>query len=301
MTQPPPLFDEALRRRRLARAAARGSEALLSLHRFVADRLAERLAEINRAFPRVALTAPLAAPYKAALAGRFGVETIEVSPEAAGDAAGDAVGDDDAAGEDAGDAARYDLHLSALDLHGLNDPIAALTKARLRLKPDGLLMAALFGGDSLKELRLSLAEAEAAVEGGLSPRVAPMGEIRELGALLQRAGLAMPVADSETLTLWHESPLHLMREIRAIGETNALSDRRRNALRRATLGQALARYADLGARKDGKTPATVELVTLTGWAPAASQPKALRPGSAASRLADALGAEERPAGEKAGR
>lgn len=286
MSQPPPLFDEALRRRRLARAVARGAEPFAVLHRFAADRLAERLDAVNRAFTAVLIAAPAPERYAAALTGRFGVEEIV---EAA------ALSDVEAT------PGRFDLVLSGLDLHAANDPIAALAQARLLLKPDGLLLAALIGGESLIELRQSLAAAEAAVEGGLSPRVAPMGEIRDLGGLLQRAGFAMPVADSERLTLWHADPIALMREIRAVGETNALASRRRGGLRRDTLAAALAHYAERWARDDGKTPATLELVTLTGWAPAASQPKALRPGSAATRLADALGAEERSAGEKTGR
>ena len=197
-------------------------------------------------------------------------------------------------------AGSFDLVLIGPDLHARNDPIAALSQARLLLKPDGLLLAALFGGDSLKELRACLAEAEVAVSGGLSPRVAPMGEIRDLGALLQRAGFALPVADSERLELWHRSPLHLMQEIRAIGESNALAERRRTFLRRDVLGLCLQLYQERFSRPDGKTRATLELVTLTGWAPASSQQEPLRPGSAAASLAEALGSSELSAGEKAG-
>lgn len=289
MTQPPPLFDEALRRRRLRRAAAARAEPFLALHGAAADRLVERLEPITRGFPAALIAAPAPALYAAKLEGRFGVSAIETLDAPLEAHAG------------ALTPGAFDLVVSALELHGANDPIAALAQARLLLKPDGLLLAALFGGESLIELRGALTAAESEIEGGLSPRVAPMGEVRALGALLQRAGFALPVADSDRLTLWHQSPLHLMREIRAVGETNALVSRRRAPLRRETLAAALARYAEDHARADGKTPATVELVTLTGWAPAATQQKPLRPGSAAARLADALGAAERSAGEKAGR
>ena len=156
------------------------------------------------------------------------------------------------------------------------------------LEADGVLLAALLGGESLAELRTCLAEAEIETTPGLSPRVAPMGEIRELGALLQRAGFALPVADSERLDLWHSSPLHLMQEIRAVGESNAMTDRKQSFLRRDTLGRCLALYQERFSRPDGKTRATLEIVTLTGWAPAAGQQQPLRPGSAAARLADDL-------------
>ncbi len=163
------------------------------------------------------------------------------------------------------------------------------------------MLAALFGGQTLNELRTSLAEAEVECEGGLSPRVAPMAEIRDLGGLLQRAGFAMPVADSERLVVTYATPMHLMRELRAMGETNILTARRRQPMRRATLMRACAIYAEHFGAPDGRVRATFEIVFLTGWAPGPDQPKALRPGSATARLADALGAEEISAGEKAGK
>jgi hypothetical protein len=136
--------------------------------------------------------------------------------------------------------------------------------------------------------------------GGLSPRVAPMGEIRDLGALLQRAGLALPVADGRRFDVSYATPLDLMSDLRAMGETNVLHARRRTALRRDTLAEACRLYAERFARPDGRITATFEVIFLTGWAPSASQPRPLRPGSAAARLADALGTAERSAGEKAG-
>jgi hypothetical protein len=172
---------------------------------------------------------------------------------------------------------------------------------RRALKPDGFLLAAMLGGRTLHELRAALAEAEIAVEGGLSPRVAPMGDIRDLGGLLQRAGFAMPAADVDRVAADYPDPLALMRDLRAMGEANALAARRRGFTRRATLMEACARYAAGFGGPEGRVPATFEIVWLAGWAPAADQPQPLRPGSAAARLADALGASEVSAGEKAGR
>jgi hypothetical protein len=161
------------------------------------------------------------------------------------------------------------------------------------------MIAALFGGETLAELRAALAEAEIEVLGGLSPRVAPMGEIRDLGGLLQRAGFAMPVADSRRIDVSYASPLALMQDLRAMGEANVMRDRLRRPMRRDMLARACALYADRFGLTDGRVRARFEVIFLTGWAPAADQPRALRPGSAAVRLADALGAVEKPAGERA--
>ncbi len=154
-----------------------------------------------------------------------------------------------------------------------------------------------FGGRSLHELRTALAEAEVRLSGGLSPRVLPMADIRDLGALLQRAGFALPVADSTTIPVRYRDALHLMRDLRAMGEQNALAERPRCFAPRALFAAAAALYSESFADGDGVT-ATIELVTLTGWAPDPSQPRPLRPGSASARLADALGTEEHPAGDK---
>jgi SAM-dependent methyltransferase len=195
----------------------------------------------------------------------------------------------------------HDLVIHALCLHWANDPVGQLVQCRRALRPDGFLLATLFGGETLADLRRALAEAEARLAGGLSPRVAPMAEIRDLGALLQRAGFAMPVADAERLTVTYATPLHLMRELRAMGETNILSARRRQPLRRATLTRACEIYASHFATAEGRVRATFEIVFLTGWAPAPDQPQPLRPGSANARLADALGVPEVSTGEKAGK
>jgi SAM-dependent methyltransferase len=278
MTTPPELFDEALVARRRARAAAAPAD---FLRRAVADEIAERLDEVNRPFPDAVVIGP-AAPEVAGALAQAGRPAPRVLP--------DAPVLDLAPGS-------ADLVVHALGLHWANDPVGRLVQCRRALRPDGLLLAALFGGETLAELRAALAEAEIAETGGLSPRVAPMGEIRDLGGLLQRAGLALPVADSRRFDVSYPDALALMRDLRAMGETNALAQRLRRPTRRAVFARAAALYAERFPAPDGRVAATFEVVFLTGWAPAASQPKPLRPGSAAARLADALGVPERPAGE----
>ena len=275
---PPALFDAdllALRRRRAARLGPADV-----LHAEVAGDIEERLAAVNRRFTAPAIVGPRAALW-ADLLGMPGArlvpdaDTLDLEPGA------------------------HDLVVHALALHWANDPVGQLVQARRALRPDGLLLAALYGGETLAELRAALAEAEIEILGGLSPRVAPMGEIRDLGGLLQRAGLALPVADSRRYDLSYADAPALMRDLRAMGETNVMRDRLRRATPRTLLARAAAIYAARFGRPDGRVRATFEVIFLTGWAPAADQPKPLRPGSAAARLADALGAVERPAGEPA--
>jgi SAM-dependent methyltransferase len=194
--------------------------------------------------------------------------------------------------------AGLDLVVSALGLQLVNDLPGALIQIRRALKPDGLLLASLLGGTTLHELREALVVAETETLGGASPRVAPFADVRELGRLLQRAGFTLPVADSETLNVGYPSALHLMRDLRAMGWANMLLDRSRAPLPRATLARAIAVYQERHGRPDGRIGATFEIVTLTGWAPHESQQKPLRPGAAATRLADALGTVERPAGDE---
>jgi hypothetical protein len=162
------------------------------------------------------------------------------------------------------------------------------------------LLAALIGGDSLNELREAFAQAESEMDGGISPRVAPFADIRDLGGLLQRAGFALPVVDSDRVVVRYDSPIALMRDLRAMGATNILVERRRAPLKRATLQRMLEIYAQRFADADGRVRATFEIVWLTGWSPHESQPKPLRPGSATRRLADALGTREISTGEKPG-
>lgn len=189
---------------------------------------------------------------------------------------------------------QHDLVLHAMGLHWANDPVGQLVQCRRALQPDGLFLGVAFGGQTLHELRSALGQAESDVTGGLSPRVAPMAEIRDLGGLLQRAGFALPVVDSTVVTASYRSALHLMQDLRAMGETNALSARPRHFTRKSVMMRAAELYAHTYAQSDGRVTATFEVITLTGWAPDTSQPKPLRPGSAAQRLADALNTVETP-------
>jgi SAM-dependent methyltransferase len=193
-----------------------------------------------------------------------------------------------------------DLVASGLALHFVNDLPGTLVQIRRALKPDGLFVAALLGGDTLTELRQAFAAAEAELEDGISPRVLPFADLRELGALLQRAGFALPVTDVDRLTVRYASPLALMHDLRRMGATNPLIDRSRRPLRRATLVRMMEIYGERFADPDRRIRATFEIVYLLGWAPHESQQQPLAPGSARTRLADALGTQERSAGEKAG-
>jgi len=191
-----------------------------------------------------------------------------------------------------------DLVVSGLALQAVNDLPGALLQIRRALRPDGLFLAALLGGDTLAELRQSFAAAESDLEGGASPRVAPFPDLRDMGALLQRAGFALPVVDADRVTVRYASPLNLLRDLRRMGAANPLVERRRVPLRRATLMRAMEVYAGRFADADGKVRATFEIIWLSGWAPHESQQRPLRPGSAAARLADALGTAEHSAGAK---
>jgi SAM-dependent methyltransferase len=190
-----------------------------------------------------------------------------------------------------------DLVVSALALQTVNDLPGALIQIRRSLRPDGLFLAALLGGETLTELRQAFAAAEAEVEGGVSPRVAPFIDVRELGALLQRAGFALPVTDVDRLTVRYENAFDLMHELRRMAGTNALVERRRTPLRRATLLRMAEIYAERFADPDGRLRATFDVAWLSGWSPDPSQQQPLRPGSAATRLATALGTREMSGGE----
>ena len=193
----------------------------------------------------------------------------------------------------------FNLIVSGLALHRVNDLPGSLIQIRRALKPDGLFMGAALGSRALIELRECLIEAEGETEGGASPRVAPFGDVRSYGALLQRAGLALPVADAEELTAVYASPRDLMREVRALGGGNVLMARKRTPLPRRTLLRAEEIYRARHGTPDGKVKATFQFVFMSGWGPDPSQQKPLRPGSARSRLADALKTEEHSAGDKA--
>lgn len=195
--------------------------------------------------------------------------------------------------------ASFDLIVSSLSLHWVNDLPGALVQIRRALKPDGLFIGALFGRATLGELREVLVEAELAECGGAGPRVSPFVDVRDAGGLLQRAGFALPVVDTDTITVSYTSALDLMRDVRGMGESNAVAERRRNFTRRSTLLRAAAIYADRYADEEHRIPATFQIVTLTGWAPHEAQPRPLRPGSAARRLSEALETAELSGGEKA--
>ena len=196
--------------------------------------------------------------------------------------------------------ASLDLAVSALSLQHVNDLPGVLVQIRRALKPDGLLLASLVGGGSLKELREAFVAAESEVTGGASPRVAPFADVRDLGGLLQRAGFALPVADADAVDVTYADPIALMRDLRAMGAGNVLADRSRKPLRRSVLARAAEIYSERHARPDGRIPATFEILTMTAWVPHESQQKPLRPGQSRMRLADALNTSERPAGEKSG-
>lgn len=186
----------------------------------------------------------------------------------------------------------FDLIASGLALQHVDDLPGAFLQIRRLLRPDGFFLAALLGGDTLTELRQSFAAAEAEVEGGASPRVMPVADVRAIGALLQRAGFALPVTDVDRVTVRYDGPLGLMRDLRGWGATNALVERSRRPLRRATLARMIEIYAERFSDPDGRVRATFEIVWASGWAPHASQQSPLKPGSARTSLADALGVAE---------
>jgi SAM-dependent methyltransferase len=193
--------------------------------------------------------------------------------------------------------ASFDLVFAGFGLHWVNDLPGTLVQIGRALAPDGVLIACLPGGATLSELRAVLTEAELEEQGGVSPHISPFVDTRDAAGLLQRAGFAMPVADSDRITVTYADPLALLRDLQRTGESNALMDRRRAPLRRATLARAMALYRERYPAPGNRVAATFEIVTLTGWAPHADQPKPLRPGSARHRLAESLGAEETSAGE----
>ena len=295
----PQIFDRDLLRTRKERFA-QNADTHDFLLRHVADDLADRIALVRRTF---ALALNLGA-WNGALSRRLRREPsvgtmidAEQSPALLARSDGPrVVADEEFLPFRPGS---LDLVVSGLSLHLVNDLPGALVQIRRVLKPDGLFLAAMLGGATLVELRTAFVEAEIEVEGGASPRVAPFADVRDLGGLLQRAGFALPVADTEVLEVGYVDPLALIREIRHMGAANMLRDRRRTPLRRATLARAIEIYGERFARPDGRVRATFEIITLTGFAPHESQQKPLRPGSATHRLADALGVPQDAASDGA--
>jgi SAM-dependent methyltransferase len=291
----PVVFDRMLLRARQRRARALGAETFL-INRVASD-LAERLGAVLRRFDvAVDLGTPTDA-VREALVDNTSIGAL-IAAKTFPDGARSVAADEEMLPFRDG---TLDLVVSALALQFVNDLPGTLIQIRRALKADGLLLAAMLGGDTLTELRQAFAAAEAEIEGGASPHVAPFTDVREMGALLQRAGFALPVTDVDRLTVRYASAIALMHDLRRMGATNALVERRRRPLKRELLRRMVEIYGERFSDPDGRIRATFEIVWLSGWAPHASQQKPLAPGSARQRLADALGVKERPAGEKAGR
>jgi SAM-dependent methyltransferase len=271
--------------------AARG-EPVNFLHEEIAERLIDRLDVIDREFPVAADFGARDGTLSRALTQRRGARLVISAEPAVAFLAGQ--GAPVAADPELVPFAdrSIDLIASNLVLHWTADLPGALVQMRRALKPDGLLLAAMFGGQTLVELRTALFEAELAEEGGVSPRVSPAIELADAAALLQRGGYALPVADSESITVTYPDLLALMRDLRGMGETNALTARRRAGFRRTTLARAAMIYEEKFGTAEGRIPATFEILFLCGWAPHPSQPKPLPRGSATARLADALRSQE---------
>jgi hypothetical protein len=274
MSQPPRIFDSALIRRHLARRP----DAADFVHDLVLNDLEDRLATLIREFPKALVIGPDI--HKLPLLGQtasaqFAFERLEAF-----------AGQDDMPTVE-GD--NYNLIVSLLHLQAVNDVPGYLLRLRRKLAPDGLLMIAALGGETLTELREAFLAADALVFGGASARVAPMIQVRDAGALLQRAGLALPVADVETHVVRYSSPFALMSELKALGATNPLVDRPRRLASPALLAAAANAYMVRDGDPDGRVRATLEIIWLSGWAPHESQQQPLKPGSATVRLGDVLG------------
>jgi SAM-dependent methyltransferase len=292
---PPRLFAPAVVRAH-KRRAGRGFAEAAFLHKRSAADLAERLEAIPRRFERVLV---LGSPgiIRQEFAARPDVSNrLGALVEADVSGAAIEVDHDRLPFADG----QFDLIVSPLFLHWANDLPGALTQLRQALRPDGLLLASLFGTETLHELRHALLAADTAFAGGAGPRVAPFADMRDAAHLLQRAGLALPASDRDVVTVRYRNFLALLYDLRAMGETAPLIDRSPRALSRRTIAHAEAIYCERYADVEGRLVATFEIVTLTGWAPHESQQKPLKPGSAAQRLADALGVKEQSSGEKAG-
>ncbi|MEM8825095.1 MAG: SAM-dependent methyltransferase [Pseudomonadota bacterium] len=258
-------------RKALAAHRARADGSAWFLHDAAMDEVQERLKDINRTFTAPAVVTAHPDLWAGVVPGATVVPEGEVLDLSVG---------------------AHDLVIHAMCLHWADDPVGQIIQCRRALKADGLFMSVAPGGETLQELRAALGQAETEVMGGLSPRIAPMGEVRDMGALLQRAGLALPVADVSTLKVRYRDLAHLVGDLRAMGETNALAARHKTTPPRGLFQRAARIYYD--AFPDGEgLAATFQLVYLTGWSPSDTQQKPLRPGSAQARLADALGVRER--------
>jgi SAM-dependent methyltransferase len=285
------IFDRRLfsiRRARLIRQSACADFLLDHVAAEIGDRLAATNREFENGIAYNACGGALAEAIRACGKVRF-VVPADAAPGMGGRPGPSLVYDEEAA-PFAGE--RLGLVASALTLHFANDLPGALVQVRRALRPDGLFLAALFAGDTLHELRDALVHAEAEVTGGAAPRVAPFADVRDLGALLQRAGFALPVVDTDRLTVRYDTAFALIADLRAMGQTNAMAQRPSRSLTRQVAARMAEIYHARHAHDDGRIPATFQIAFLTGWAPHDSQPRPLRPGSAQRRLADALGTRE---------
>lgn len=301
MPDPLLVFDRKTLRLRRDRAAEHWQEHDF-LKREIAARVVERLDDVRRTFTLALDLGCHGGELASALAGRKSVGHLvqaDLSHRFAARGQGPALVADEEALPFA--PTSFDLVLSAMSLHWVNDLPGTLIQIARILRPDGLFLGAMLGGGTLWQLRQALGAAESEIEGGLSPRVSPFAELRDAAGLLQRAGFALPVADSETIEVEYDNALALMKELGAMGESNLIAERRRGLARRATLLRAAEIYAERFAQPSGRIAATFEVLFLHGWAPHASQPKPLKPGSAAHRLAEALGVPEHKTGVKAER
>lgn len=300
MTGAPQIFDSNLIRRRRDRFAL-GAAAHDFLLQRVADDFSDRLAIVRRTFATAVNAGAYHGVVSRALRQSASVASmidLETSTALLAQCDGARISSDTEILPLAPES--VDLIVSGLAWQLVNDVPGVLAQVRRALKPDGLLLASVLGGETLKELREAWLLAETEVSGGASPRVAPFADIRDLGALLQRAGFALPVADGDTFTVTYATPLALMSELREMAASNMLVERRRTPVTRGLLLRAAEIYKERYALADGRVPATFEIITLTAWAPHESQQQPLQPGSATARLADALGATERSAGESVG-
>ena len=291
MSDPIKIFDRSLLRKRRDRAAS-GFASHDFLLREAAERLADRLSDVTRRFPFALDLGCHTGELADTLDGRGGIQTLvqcDLSPQMVDQAA--ANGHPTLCADEEwlpfADHS-FDLVLSCLSLHWVNDLPGTLVQIRRILKPDGLFLAVMLGGQTLRELRACLTEAEIEQEGGLSPRVSPFADVRDLGGLMQRAGFALPVVDADQIHVSYGDPMRLLADLRGMGESNAVAAQRRGMMRRNTLLHALTLYQSKFAGSDGRLPATFELLCLTGWSPDPSQPNPLAPGSASLSLADAL-------------
>jgi SAM-dependent methyltransferase len=301
MSSAPVVFDRAAVRRNWRRAQRLGPAT------FLIDRAAEDLCDrLSAVVRRFELAVDLASPTDAVRRRLRGTDLVSAIIAITDPAAAPAPKKDDLTIVADAEALplredSLDLVVSALALQFVNDLPGTFVQVRRALKPDGLFLATLIGGDSLIELRQAFAAAESEREHGASPHVAPFADVRAIGTLLQRAGFALPVTDVEKLVVRYESPFGLMHDLRRMGATNALAERRRTPLKRGTLLRMAEIYAERFSDPDGRVRASFDILWLSGWKPHASQQQPLRPGSAKARLADALGTQEIPAGEKTGR